>query len=180
MMRNSLMKVIILILFFLTSTLNIAHAECNFKIKLGQKISKIKKFTDINQEDDLLLENYYISTEDICPNENLEDTDINYTFINDKLASIRLIVKNDKSNTASNKLLLMKYVKQNYGNFDTGQNSKIYNYFNSWKNNDEIIIYKRIKDQFEIIDEELFITNEENNEKLMKINAKIEKGEIKG
>ena len=40
-------------------------------------------------QNDLLLENYYISTEDICPNENLEDTDINYTFINDKLASIR-------------------------------------------------------------------------------------------
>ena len=73
----------------------------------------------------------------------------------------------------------MKYVKQNFGDFDTGQNPKIYNYFNSWKINNEIIIYKRIRNQFNIVEEELFITSEKYDEKMNRINARIEKGEIK-
>ena len=53
------------------------------------------------------------------------------------------------------------------------------NYFNSWKINNEIIIYKRIRNQFNIIEEELFITSEKYDEKMNRINARIEKGEIK-
>ena len=45
--------------------------------------------------------------------------------------------------------------------------------------NNEIIIYKRIRNQFNIIEEELFITNEKYDEKMNRINARIEKGEIK-
>ena len=74
----------------------------------------------------------------------------------------------------------MNYVKQTYGDFDTGQNPKIYNYFNSWKQNNRLIIYKRMRNQFNIIDEELFITNEKYKNKMKIINAMIEKGEIKG
>ena len=105
---------------------------------------------------------------------------MSYTFIDDELANIRIVVNNfDENNDASNTLKLMKYVKQNFGDFDTGQNPKIYNYFNSWKINSKIIIYKRIRNQFNIIEEELFITNEKYDEKMNRINARIEKGEIK-
>ena len=74
----------------------------------------------------------------------------------------------------------MNYVKQTYGNFDTGKNPKIYNYFNSWKTNGEIIIYSRLKNQFKLIEEELLITNKKFRDKIKLIISKIEKGEIKG
>ena len=57
---------------------------------------------------------------------------------------------------------------------------KIYNYFNSWKNNNKIIIYKRIKNSLNIIEEELFISNEKYQNKMRLIRAKIENQEIKG
>ena len=181
MMRNKIYKISILILFFLLSTIKTVSAECNFKIRLGENILKIKDFIDINTEDNLILEDYSISYLDVCPNENLdENTNVSYTFIDDELANIRIVVNNlNENNDASNTLKLMRYVKQNFGNFNTGQNPKIYNYFNSWKINNEIIIYKRIRNQFNIIEEELFITNKKYDEKMNKINAKIEKGEIK-
>ena len=42
------------------------------------------------------------------------------------------------------------------------------------------IIYSRLKNQFKIIEEELFITNKNFRDKMRLINSKIEKGEIKG
>tara|TARA_B100001063_G_scaffold153787_1_gene143497 strand:+ start:1036 stop:1584 length:549 start_codon:yes stop_codon:yes gene_type:complete len=181
MMRNKIYKISILILFFLLSTIKTVSAECNFKIRLGENILKIKDLIDINTEDNLILEDYSISYLDVCPNENLDkNTNVSYTFIDDELANIRIVVNNlNENNDASNTLKLMRYVKQNFGNFNTGQNPKIYNYFNSWKINNEIIIYKRIRNQFNIIEEELFITNKKYDEKMNRINAKIEKGEIK-
>lgn len=181
MIRNKIYKISILILFFLLSTIKTVSAECNFKIRLGENILKIKDFIDINTEDNLILEDYSISYLDVCPNENLDkNTNVSYTFIDDELANIRIVVNNlNENNDASNTLKLMRYVKQNFGNFNTGQNPKIYNYFNSWKINNEIIIYKRIRNQFNIIEEELFITNKKYDEKMNRINAKIEKGEIK-
>ena len=181
MMRNKIYKISILILFFLLSTIKTVSAECNFKIRLGENILKIKDFIDINTEDNLILEDYSISYLDVCPNENLDkNTNVSYTFIDDELANIRIVVNNlNENNDASNTLKLMRYVKQNFVNFNTGQNPKIYNYFNSWKINNEIIIYKRIRNQFNIIEEELFITNKKYDEKMNKINEKIEKGEIK-
>ena len=181
MMKNKIYKISILILFFLLSTIKTVSAECNFKIRLGENILKIKDFIDINTEDNLILEDYSISYLDVCPNENLDkNTNVSYTFIDDELANIRIVVNNlNENNDASNTLKLMRYVKQNFGNFNTGQNPKIYNYFNSWKINNEIIIYKRIRNQFNIIEEELFITNKKYDEKMNKINAKIENGESK-
>ncbi|MBE29064.1 hypothetical protein CL646_03230 [bacterium] len=174
-------KLIIIISFFFISFLTFANANCNFQIGLGENISKIKNLTEIDSEDNLILENYSVPSSYICPDQfKNEKLNINYTFIKDELASIKVTVSNDKNNTISNKLILMNYVKQTYGDFDTGTNPKIYNYFNSWKNGNKIIIYARLKDQFNIINEELFITNEKYKNKMKLINAMIEKGEIKG
>ena len=172
---------VILILFFLLSSLNLANAECNFKIKLGEDIKKIKNNTDtFNIRDTFMLKKYSISSLNVCPN-IIKDENIimNYTFIDDKLAQIRVVVNNDENNTTSNQLLLMNYVKQTYGNFDTGTNPKIYNYFKSWKRNNKIIVYSRLRNQFNIIYEELFITNKEYKEKMSAIKLMIEKGEHK-
>lgn len=186
-MKNSkIYKIIILTFFYLINFSNFSFASCDFKIKIGQNISKIKKFVDFNstennEQTNKKLINYSISSKDICPNEfSSEELNINYTFIDNELASIKVSVNNDKDNSASNKLTLMNYVKQNYGNFDTGKNSKIYNYFNSWKMNGEIIVYSRLKNQFKIIEEELFITTKKFRDKMKPIIAKIEEGEIKG
>ena len=186
MSNGKFYKIIILTFFFVINFSNFSIASCDFKIKIGQNISKIKKFVDFNstennEQTNKELINYSISSKDICPNEfSSEELNINYTFIDNELASIKVSVNNDKDNTASNKLTLMNYVKQTYGNFDTGKNSKIYNYFNSWKTNGDIIIYSRLKNQFKIIEEELFITNKNFSDKMRLINSKIEKGEIKG
>ena len=172
---------VILILFFLLSSLNLANAECNFKIKLGEDIKKIKNNKDtFNIRDTFMLKKYSISSLNVCPN-IIKDKNIimNYTFIDDKLAQIRVVVNNDENNTTSNQLLLMNYVKQTYGNFDTGTNPKIYNYFKSWKRNNKIIVYSRLRNQFNIIYEELFITNKEYKEKMSAIRLMIEKGEHK-
>jgi predicted small secreted protein len=171
----------ILIIFFLLSSLNLANAACNFKIKLGEDIKKIKNNTDtFNIRDTFMLKKYSISSLNVCPN-IIKDENIimNYTFIDDKLAQIRVVVNNDENNTTSNQLLLMNYVKQTYGNFDTGTNPKIYNYFKSWKRNNKIIVYSRLRNQFNIIYEELFITNKEYKEKMSAIRLMIEKGEHK-
>ena len=172
---------VILILFFLLSSLNLANAECNFKIKLGEDIKKIKNNTDtFNIRDTFMLKKYSISSLNVCPNIiKDENIIINYTFIDDQLAQIRVVVNNDENNTTSNQLLLMNYVKQTYGNFDTGTNPKIYNYFKSWKKNNKIIIYSRLRNKFNTIHEELFITNKKYKEKMSALKLMIEKGEHK-
>jgi len=180
MMKIKIYKVTILIVFFLLSSLNLANAGCNFKIELGEDIKKIKKIIDTSNRDGFILENYFAPSLSVCPN-SIKDENIiiNYTFIDDRLAEIRMIVNNDENNTTSNQLLLMNYVKQTYGNFDTGKNPKIYNYFNSWKKNNKIIIYSRLRNQFNMIQEELFITNKKYKEKMSAIKLMIEKGEHK-
>ena len=180
MIKNKIFKRIFLVLLWFLGSIALANAECNFKINLGESASKVKKLKIINEVGSIL-KNYYVYSKDICPNEDLDKKIlINYTFIKDQLATIRIIVKNDNENTISNKLQLMNYVKKVYGDFDTGQNPKIYNYFNAWKKSNKIIIYKRIKNSFNIIEEELFITNKKYESEMIIIKAKIEKGEIKG
>ena len=79
-MRNKIYEISILILFFLLSTIKTVSAECNFKIRLGENILKIKDFIDINTEDNLILEDYSISYLDVCPNENLDKKAHNQTL----------------------------------------------------------------------------------------------------
>ena len=182
MIKNRIYKRVFLVLLWLLGSIELANAECNFKINLGENISKVKKLSIIDEEvGSSILGNYYVDSKDICLNEDLDEKIfINYTFIGNELATIRIVVKNNIENTISNKLQLMNYVKKTYGDLDTGQNPKIYNYFNSWKNNNKIIIYKRIKNSLNIIEEELFISNEKYQNKMRLIKAKIEKREIKG
>ena len=181
MIKNKICKRIFLVLLWLLGSIELANAECDFKINFGESVSKVKKLKIFNEEGSSILRSYYAYSKDICPNEDLDKKIlIKYTFIKDQLATIKILVRNNNKNTISNKLQLMNYVKKTYGDFDTGQNPKIYNYFNSWKNNNKIIIYKRIKNSLNIIEEELFISNEKYQNKMRLIKAKIEKREIKG
>ena len=78
------------------------------------------------------------------------------------------------SNITSNKLSLMNYAKQNYGDFNTGQNPKAYNNFKVWRGNNNLIVYKRILNHKEIFEEEIYITNNIHQSKLDKANALLE------
>ena len=85
-----------------------------------------------------------------------------------------MIVMNDGKNTENNKLTLMRYVKKVYGDFDTGQNPQIFNNFYAWEKNNKLIIYKRLLNSENLVDEEIFITNDEYDMKLGEFYYKIE------
>ena len=90
-----------------------------------------------------------------------------------------MIVLNDGKNTISDQLTLMNYAKKVYGDFDTGHNPQIYNNFQAWEKTNKLIIYKRIFNEENLIEEEVFITNNEYNQKLGEFYNKIEMEEAK-
>ena len=77
-----------------------------------------------------------------------------------------IIIINDGSNEISDKFLLMNYAKNNFGDFDTGQNRSLYNSFHTWEQYGKIIVYQRLFDTEGIIKEEIYISNEEFDLKL--------------
>ena len=50
--------------------------------------------------------------------------------------------------------------------FDTGNNPKAFNNFNVWDKNQKLVLYKRMTNEEELIEEELYITNKEYDQKL--------------
>jgi hypothetical protein len=90
-----------------------------------------------------------------------------------------MVVLNDGKNTMSEKLTLMNYAKKVYGDFDTGQNPKIYNNFKVWEKNQNLIIYKRMFNEENLIEEEIYISNKEYDQQLGEFYNKIEMDELK-
>ena len=167
------------IIFLLTTTY--ANAACDFIIDIGDKGKKLfDKFAPPMP----MFEGQYmlpIPSNEVCPNEQSlnEMIAIEYVFLGEKeessnLAAIRMIALNDGKNTESNKLTLMNYAKKVYGNFDTGQNPKIFNSYNVWEKGDKIILYQRLIDPDEMINEEIYISNQEYDEKLGIFYSKLE------
>ena len=167
-----------LFIFFLS---NLAQAQCNFEIKIGENISKLKNELASQYEQNSILNDINSPATEFCPNENFDENIIvNFTFFETELASIRLIAENNKENITSNKLLLMNYAKQNYGDFNTGQNPKIFNYFKVWNDGDKLIVYKRILNHLQIYEEEIYISNNMYQLKLDEVNALQELKKLKG
>ena len=175
----------LLVLTFLALSLYVptAQAACDFIIKIGDKKTKIvKKFAEPmpTYAGQFMLP---VQSPEVCPNDNMSfDIAIEYIFLGDpensRLAAIRMVVLNDGQNTESNKLTLMNYAKKVYGDFDTGENPKIYNNFEIWEKNQKIIIYKRMLSEENLIDEEIYISNKEYDLKLGEFYNKIEMGEL--
>ena len=161
------MKKILLIIFTFSLYMSQAQAACDFVINIGDNKAKlVAKFAEPMP----MYENLFmlpVPSPEVCPNDNLDqDIAIEYIFIGDNLAAIRMVVFNDDKNSISKKLLLMKYAKNNYGDFDTGQNPQLYNNFQSWETLGNIVIYKRLLDPKGIIDEQIYISNDEYDYKL--------------
>ena len=157
-----------------------ANAACDFIINIGDKGGKLFEKFAIPM---LMFEGQFmlpVQAPELCPNDNLNDMiAVEYVFLGEteetaNLAAIRMIALNDGENTESNKLTLMNYAKKVYGDFDTGQNPQIFNNFYVWEKNNKLIIYKRLLDQENLVDEEIFITNDEYDMKLGEFYNKLE------
>ena len=167
------------VIFFLTTTY--ANAACDFIIDIGDKGQKLfDKFAPPMP----MFEGQYmlpLPSDEVCPNEQSlnEMIAIEYVFLGEKeessnLAAIRMIALNDGKNTEANKLTLMNYAKKVYGDFDTGQNPQIFNNFYAWEKNNKLVIYKRLLNSENLVDEEIFITNDEYDMKLGEFYYKLE------
>lgn len=168
----------LLIFFVFLVNLNVAQAACDFIIDIGENKSKIvNKFAEpLPMFDKLSM--LPIPSPKLCPNDKLDqDIAIEYIFLGENLAAIRMLVLNDGSNNISNKFLLMNYAKKNFGDFDTGENPLIYNNFQSWEIGGKIIVYKRLADPEGFIEEEIYISNDEYDYKLGKFYNELEEVE---
>lgn len=149
-----------------------ANAACDFMINIGDKGTKI--FEKIGPPMPMFEGQFMLPVQapELCPNDNLNDMiAVEYVFLGEteetaKLAALRIIALNDGENTEANKLTLMNYAKKVYGDFDTGQNPQIFNNFYAWQKNNKLIIYKRLINPENLVDEEIFITNDEYDMKL--------------
>ena len=176
------MKIIIKsILIFLLSIVY-SYSACDFKAKLGTKKAVFEKLEITGPPLPSEYENFYIYgvlAEDVCPSENLEDIAIEYKFINDELIAINLIALNDYTNQVSEKLTLMNYVKKNYGDFNTSNNPKSYIGFEVIEKVNEFIIYQRLLNDDATIDEQIYISNPEQDNKFMEYVKNLEEQQLK-
>ncbi len=176
-------KEVILTIIAFSLYISSAQAACDFIINIGDKSTKIvEKFAPpmpmFNGQ--FMLP---VQSPELCPNDNLSEMiAVEYVFLGEsietaRLAAIRMIALNDGQNTESDKLTLMNYAKKVYGKFDTGQNPSAFNNFYAWEKGQNLIIYKRMYNEESLIDEEIFITNNEYDLKLGEFYNKIEEEE---
>ena len=169
------------ILIFLLSIVY-SYSACDFKAKLGTKKAVFEKLEITGPPLPSEYENFYIYgvlAEDVCPSEKLDDIAIEYKFLNDELIAINLIALNDYTNQVSEKLTLMNYVKKNYGDFDTSNNPKSYIGFEVIEKVNEFIIYQRLLNDDATIDEQVYISNPEQDNKFMEYVKNLEEQQLK-
>jgi hypothetical protein len=164
------MKKIILISFIFLFSIH-ANAACKFDLDFGEDISKIQdKYGPAMPlenfgEDELSM--VIAVADEVCPNHRLKDVAIEYRFLNDKLAAVNLISLNTESDTKkSEKLTIMKYVKRNYGDFDTGQTPTSYLGYEVFEKTKQFIVYQRILDDLGFIEEQMYLSNKKYDELL--------------
>ena len=174
------MKKLLILILALSFKMGAVQAACDFIINIGDKSTKIvEKFAEPIPmfKGQFMLP---VQSPELCPNDKLNDMiAVEYVFLGEsletaRLAAIRMIALNDGQNTESDKLTLMNYAKKVYGDFDTGQNPSAFNNFYAWEKNRNLIIYKRMYNEENLIDEEIFITNDEYDLKLGEFYNKLE------
>ena len=176
------MKIIIKSILIFSLSIVYSYSACDFKAKLGTKKTVFEKLEITGPPLPSEYENFYIYgvlAEGVCPSENLEDVAIEYKFINDELIAINLIALNDYTNQVSEKLTLMNYVKRNYGDFDTSNNPKSYIGFEVIEKVNEFIIYQRLLNDDATIDEQVYISNPEQDNKFMEYVKNLEEQQLK-
>ena len=176
------MKIIIKSILIFSLSVVYSYSACDFKAKLGTKKAVFEKLEITGPPLPSEYENFYIYgvlAEDVCPSEKLDDIAIEYKFLNDELIAINLIALNDYTNQVSEKLTLMNYVKKNYGDFDTSNNPKSYIGFEVIEKVNEFIIYQRLLNDDATIDEQIYISNQEQDNKFMEYVKNLEEQQLK-
>ena len=176
------MNIIIKSILIFSLSIVYSYSACDFKAKLGTKKSVFEKLEITGPPLPSEYENFYIYgvlAEDVCPSEKLDDIAIEYKFLNDELIAINLIALNDYTNQVSEKLTLMNYVKKNYGDFDTSNNPKSYIGFEVIEKVNEFIIYQRLLNDDATIDEQIYISNPEQDNKFMEYVKNLEEQQLK-
>ena len=176
------MKIIIKSILIFSLSIVYSYSACDFKVKLGTKKAVFEKLEITGPPLPSEYENFYIYgvlAEDVCPSEKLDDIAIEYKFLNDELIAINLIALNDYTNQVSEKLTLMNYVKRNYGDFDTSNNPKSYIGFEVIEKVNEFIIYQRLLNDDATIDEQVYISNPEQDNKFMEYVKNLEEQQLK-
>ena len=176
------MKIVIKSILIFSLSVVYSYSACDFKAKLGTKKAVFEKLEITGPPLPSEYENFYIYgvlAEDVCPSEKLDDIAIEYKFLNDELIAINLIALNDYTNQVSEKLTLMNYVKKNYGDFDTSNNPKSYIGFEVIEKVNEFIIYQRLLNDDATIDEQIYISNPEQDNKFMEYVKNLEEQQLK-
>ena len=176
------MNIIIKSILIFSLSIVYSYSACDFKAKLGTKKAVFEKLEITGPPLPSEYENFYIYgvlAEDVCPSEKLDDIAIEYKFLNDELIAINLIALNDYTNQVSEKLTLMNYVKKNYGDFDTSNNPKSYIGFEVIEKVNEFIIYQRLLNDDATIDEQIYISNPEQDNKFMEYVKNLEEQQLK-
>ena len=141
---------------------NSVSAECIFGPMLGDDISKVEeKYGAANEISD---KESIVSTmiDNICPGNNLGSSIFEMQFVEGQLVSFSIIVSNGQDNAESKKMLLYNYVEKNYGKFNSSKNPADWTGFKVWRENDDIIVYKKMYALKNILEEKLFITNKQS------------------
>ena len=141
---------------------NNVSAACIFGSMLGDDISKVEeKYGAANEISD---KESVVSTmiDNICPGNNLGSSIFEMQFVEGQLVSFSIIVSNGQDNAESKKMLLYNYVEKNYGKFNSNKNPADWTGFKVWRENDDIIIYKKMYALKNILEEKLFITNKQS------------------
>ena len=140
---------------------NSVSAECIFGPMLGDDISKVEE--KYGPADEISDKESIVSTliDDICPGNNFGNSIFEMQFVGGQLVSFSIIVSNGQDNAESKKMLLYNYVEKNYGKFNSSKNPADWTGFKVWRENDDIIVYKKMYYLKTVLEEELFITNKQ-------------------
>ena len=152
--------IVFLIAFFVPAN---AFAKCNIGFNFGENVKQVEKKFDLPIPLSQSLSMIEIPVEEVCPREKLGYAVVELYFLNDELASYKIVVDNHDDTFESDKLLLYEYVKKNYGTITDNKRPKYWRGFKSWDKKNEIIVYKKM-DFDGILDEVLYVSNKKYHE----------------
>ena len=177
---TNFMKLLIKSFLIIIFSINWAYSACDLIADFGEKKEVFEKREIAARPFPMEypeLEVYPVLADNICPNERLKDVGIEYKFLNNELTAVNFVALNDDRNLVTEKLTLMNYVKENYKNFDTGENPNSYEGVEVIEKDNLFIVYQRLTGDDGIKNEQIYISTLEQDEKLIKFYAEKETGQ---
>ena len=181
-MKNFKLIIIFMLAYF---SFSIAYSACNFTLNLGDNIAKAEEIygegpgEDIGADPDEGIQAIIIREANsiTCPSINLGKGMTEYLFLDNVLSSITIAVSNDSNNSESKKFLLFNYVQENYGKItSSGQSRESWMGFKRFEKNERIIVYRKMN-PYNLLVEDLFITDKKYDEKIIEFLSTEEESE---